>query len=1459
MRQLVNPNDNGDETSASMSLVLSAPINGRITNMLPFRHPSSDTDYLFFITETKQYAVISYAPNQNTNDAAQDRDVDSTAPYNLRTHVSGDLSNYGLAIRGNEPEGGPVAALDPSNKCIALHLYEGFITILPIHKDYRYNPNAIASTMTSNRTTGTGRRSSSSNNTIKPSWDFLGPPFHNRIEERDVFHITFLIPKKDREEKIMPQVALLHQDSRGNQHVIAHSVDLAEKNLIMHGLVSPVGTNMSFSSKPISAPLVQHRLKKSRVDGSSGLIVPVPPVEDCGDKKMSAGATASAMSSSPSTMDDVDQGSPTGGIIILGQKQLTYHDTALNLTKILPIAESIMTSFVHVYPISSDESGSTMSGQDVVRYLLGGEDGRMYILAVARTMDGKVTGMHIDTLGVTNISSSLVYLEKGIVFVGSQTTDSQLIQVLDEPVPIPASSNDPISNHGSLINGKNVTYINVLEEYTNLGPIVDFDLVPTCHNSFGLTNTGNRQVMAVTASGTEKDGTIRLVRNGIGMTEHAAVELGGINGMWNIRKKFHDQDDSFLIQSYVGETRILGVVSDDEDDDDEVIEDVSGDNEEGDASDSGATLTEVNIAGLDSGRTTLFAGNVHVDGSIDTSLMVQITPAEIRLISIEGSKCLEEWTPSDNAFITVASANEAGQIAVAVRGGHLWYFQVAVSGSNFELECVGQSKVGKEISCIDLNPFDSDDVVKAGAGDMDVDREDASPKAVVKSEILAIGLWDESFVQLLSLDKSNPLASLLSVDMGSNETSKSDNINDNLGQQMMARSLCLVTLDSSSSHASSRTQEGQDSSGSKLNMLLIGLGDGSLLSFVVDKGEGGKKISVTSRKEVSIGTRALKLVPFDNHAADKGTCVLATGDRPTVIYLSGGSNGSSRNARLCYSNIHLSTDADDFEEDTSVPSTFNDPLVVNVASPFHSSLLFDAPYVSGREGYYSLCISDDAILRLGLIDDIQKLHVTSHKLGMPPRRVTYDESSRLVCVGCIDNNLNNNRNASVGGEINMGNSVRFFDAISFEEVDSFYLGPYETIMSMISTRMLITNDISGEQKEAGQESYQPFLVIGTAYGIPGEHEPSRGRIIVLKCTTGNNDNSLSRKVKQVAEVQVKGGVFSLCPFYNGSILATINSKTRMCKLVGEGDMIDLKIIGAGHHGHIMSLFVRSLADGDNSASANREQLAIVGDMVRSISVVKYYPEYETLEEIARDFNQNWVTAIEMLTNDVYLGAENFHNIFALQRNPHSLSEEIRCRLDTVGLYNLGEMINKFMRGSLVMANNSSLTSMNVAKESIGGDDSMDDGTESESRKLTLSIGTQTLYATVDGSIGSVIGLDASSAAFFTALQRAMTRIVNPVGDLKHDAFRSYRGQRNHQASRGFIDGDLIESFPELDPAIMDLIVKDMNNERRWDISELKKQQARSKNPSQDMMDTEKRRDLTVGEIMAMVENMSMAH
>ena len=65
-------------------------------------------------------------------------------------------------------------------------------------------------------------------------------------------------------------------------------------------------------------------------------------------------------------------------------------------------------------------------------------------------------------------------------------------------------------------------------------------------------------------SGVMSDGSLRIVRNGIGMIEQASVELPGIKGMWALRASAMDAFDKYLVLSFVGETRILAIDEDDE-------------------------------------------------------------------------------------------------------------------------------------------------------------------------------------------------------------------------------------------------------------------------------------------------------------------------------------------------------------------------------------------------------------------------------------------------------------------------------------------------------------------------------------------------------------------------------------------------------------------------------------------------------------------------------------------------------------------------------------------------------------------------------------------------------------------------------------------------------------------------------------------------------------------------------
>ncbi len=93
-------------------------------------------------------------------------------------------------------------------------------------------------------------------------------------------------------------------------------------------------------------------------------------------------------------------------------------------------------------------------------------------------------------------SSTLSYLDNGVVFVGSKVGDSQLIKLTEEKKP------------------ETGAYFELYDSFTNLGPIVDFCVVD-------LERQGQCQI--VTCSGAFKDGSLRVVRSGVGIHEQVRI------------------------------------------------------------------------------------------------------------------------------------------------------------------------------------------------------------------------------------------------------------------------------------------------------------------------------------------------------------------------------------------------------------------------------------------------------------------------------------------------------------------------------------------------------------------------------------------------------------------------------------------------------------------------------------------------------------------------------------------------------------------------------------------------------------------------------------------------------------------------------------------------------------------------------------------------------------------------
>merc|ERR1712032_833025 len=136
-------------------------------------------------------------------------------------------------------------------------------------------------------------------------------------------------------------------------------------------------------------------------------------------------------------------------------------------------------------------------------------------------------------------------------------------------------------------------------------------------------------------------------------------------------------------------------------------------------------------------------------------------------------------------------------------------------------------------------------------------------------------------------------------------------------------------------------------------------------------------------------------------------------------------------------------------------------------------------------------------------------------------------------------------------------------------------------------------------------------------------------------------------------------------------------------------------------------------------------------------------------------------------------------------------------------------------------------------------------------------GSQTLFATVDGTIGSIIGLDANRTIFCSALEYSMSQIMRPIGNLNHDDFRSFPCGIQEQPSQRFIDGDLVESFLDLDGSVMQQIVNDMNKEQRWKYCISQKIQVDSTEDT--VNDQINSHILTVSDVLSMVQELSMLH
>uniref|UniRef100_A0A8C1IF72 DNA damage-binding protein 1 n=1 Tax=Cyprinus carpio TaxID=7962 RepID=A0A8C1IF72_CYPCA len=507
--------------------------------------------------------------------------------------------------------------------------------------------------------------------------------------------------------------------------------------------------------------------------------------------------------------------------------------------------------------------------------------------------------------------------------------------------------------------------------------------------------------------------------------------------------------------------------------------------------------------------------------------------------------------------------------------------------------------------------------------------------------------------------------------------------------------------------------------------LLCALGDGALFYFGLDIQTG----VLSERKKVTLGTQPTVLRTFRSLSTSN---VFACSDRPTVIY--------SSNHKLVFSNVNLKE--------------------VNYMCPLNS------------EGYPdSLALANNSTLTIGTIDEIQKLHIRTVPLYESPKRICYQEVSQ--CFGVLSSRVEMQDTSGTTAAVRPSASTQALSSsVSSSKLFPSSTSPHETsfgeevevhsllvvdqhTFEVLHAHQFLQNEyaLSMVSCKLGRDP-AVYFIVGTAMVYPEEAEPKQGRIIVFHYTDG--------KLQTVAEKEVKGAVYSMVEF-SGKLLASINSTVRLYEWTAEKELRT----ECNHYNNIMALYLKTKGD-----------FILVGDLMRSVLLLAYKSMEGSFEEIARDFNPNWMSAVEILDDDNFLGAENAFNLFVCQKDSAATTDEERQHLQEVGLFHLGEFVNVFSHGSLVLQN-------------LGESSTPTQGS--------------VLFGTVNGMIGLVTSLSEGWYSLLLDLQNRLNKVIKSVGKID-GTWRSFHTERKTEQATGFIDGDLIESFLDLGRAKMQEVV-----------------------------------------------------
>ena len=518
----------------------------------------------------------------------------------------------------------------------------------------------------------------------------LGDPIPVRIPELFVRSTCFVHKRSPGSKLASPEIALLHEDSTNRVRLKVRMLDY-----------SP---SMRPQEEPHTAELedAKGRGNDKEMDPGSSHLIPLP--------------------------------APMYGLLVVGETSISYADEwEYNITHTQALKDA--TVFV------------AWCAVDAQRYVLADDYGTLYLLFVHQKADGEYSGHQVDVLGETSRASTLVYLDAGMIFVGSHQGDSQIIQIRE----------------GS--------GIEVLQTFANIAPILDFTVMDMGNRSAEavVNEFSSGQARIVTGSGAFRDGSLRSVRSGVGLEDNGSIgDMGGpVSAVFSLAREPSRSVDvvDTLVVSLVATTRIF-------------------------CFDGAREVEELEVFGAFSfDEPTIYAGHlVHQEGA----LLVQVTPSAV-LVSqpgLESTKAVQTFAPgkpitavsADGSTLLLSLGGEALTLISISASAIQTLAQASFEGSQQQVACIALSSAVPDlavvgfwnggVSCLSRTTLQETASVHV---DVDGEASGAVPRSLLVARILGqtptlfVGLADGNVVTYTMASAAEPFTARKSIVLGTQQ------------------------------------------------------------------------------------------------------------------------------------------------------------------------------------------------------------------------------------------------------------------------------------------------------------------------------------------------------------------------------------------------------------------------------------------------------------------------------------------------------------------------------------------------------------------------------------------------------------------------------------------------------------------------------------------------------------------